>query len=109
MEDQKFADKKRARSNSNGSTSSNFFNAAEANRFLSDRWKQANARASDLKIPIEDRPQIYKAPPSTGSAWGKPSLHLQCTDGKADTPDDYDDACCDVTTACGQMLQSFCT
>ncbi|DBB18431.1 TPA: hypothetical protein ACH3X3_000075 [Trebouxia sp. C0006] len=77
MEDQKFADKKRARSSSNGSTPSNFFNVVEANRFLSDRWKQVNARASDLKIPTEDRPQIYKAPPSTGSAWGKPSLHLQ--------------------------------
>ncbi|DBA78644.1 TPA: hypothetical protein ACH3X1_008563 [Trebouxia sp. C0004] len=77
MEDQKFSDKKRARLSSNGSSTLKFFNATEANRFLRDRWKQVNARASDLKIPTEDRPQIYKAPPSTGSAWGKPSLHLQ--------------------------------
>lgn len=77
MDDQKFADKKRARSSFNGSTTSKIFNAAEANRVLSDRWKQVNARASDPKISIEDRPQIYKAPPSTGSAWGKRSLHLQ--------------------------------
>lgn len=62
-------------------------------------WRQCISRASDmqslaegdaLSLPLcgwltkltlflccADRPQTYKAPASTGSAWGKPSFHLQ--------------------------------
>lgn len=75
MEDQKVS--KRARSSSTRSTHS--FNASDAHRNLSDRWRQANDRVSDFTVPDEDRPQIYKASPSSGSAWGKPSLHLQAS------------------------------
>ena len=67
-------------------------------------WRQISSRAADLNVPSEgvqtvlfqlcrmlhthtlacqlmnlfaERPQTYKAAPSGGSAWGKPSLHLQ--------------------------------
>lgn len=75
MEEQKFA--KRSRSSSNGSTSFRAFNASEAKRIVTDRWRQANNRVSDMSLPADDRPQTYRAPASSGSAWGKPSLHLQ--------------------------------
>lgn len=75
MEDQKFA--KRAKAGLNGAASFRAFNAEEANRVLSERWRQISSRAADLNVPSEERPQTYKASPSSGSAWGKPSLHLQ--------------------------------
>ena len=62
-------------------------------------WKQACSRAADptisskgnnihfrccvtstvsnFEIDAADRPETYKSSPSGGSAWGKPSLHLQ--------------------------------
>lgn len=38
----------------------NNFNGAEVSRFLNDRWRTVNIRASDPAVPASERPTLHK-------------------------------------------------
>lgn len=53
----------------NGSTTA-AFNGKDVSTYFKNSWSHVLERSNDSKMPVAEKPEIFKAPGGPGGAWG---------------------------------------